>query len=235
MTSTAPPPSLKPTPGRPGLLVAEDDPVYGAWAVQVLQAACPPGDVVWCQTLAEAQDTVNHRPGYWSLAVIDLNLEHDDGTRLVQWLAEREPDLPSLVLTAVDSPSRALQAMRSGALGYVLKATDAHLLQDVAAQVLSGGSPLSPRIARLLLSEFRDEPANPSASSSSRPSALDQWSLRLTQRENEVLALLARGYTQKESARMLSLSPATVDTHVRSIYRKLAVNSRAELRRLIAA
>jgi DNA-binding NarL/FixJ family response regulator len=144
------------------------------------------------------------------------------------------PSTPILVVTAVEEPAVALAAIRAGATGYIVKATmDADLVRTVE-QVLAGGSPITPAIARLLLLEFHQQGQATAAAPDGRLNLADKLLERLTERETDVLRLLARGYGNKEIAAKLCFSANTADTHVRSIYLKLSVNSRAQLRSMLA-
>lgn len=166
------------------------------------------------------------QPHGWRLAIIDLNLGTDCGSGFIEYLHRQHASLPAFVVTAVETPDRALAALQAGAQGYILKSTvDAELVAMVR-QVLEGASPITPSIARQLLTAFR---SRKEPSDALPPDMAD----KLSQREVEVLRLLARGYTDKEAATHLGISPTTVSTHVRKIFQKLSIHSRVELRRLI--
>ncbi len=211
------------------LLLIEDELRFAQWVSAVVLAHWPQAQIVLAHDLAQARATLAQAESRsWQLAIVDLNLGDDCGIELIHGLVTRWPLMPVLVVTAVDDPGRALKAIRAGAQGYILKTTiDSELLR-VVQQVLDGGSPISPSIARQLLSEFR------TANSTQPDRPVSEAVLeKLTARETEVLRLLARGYTDKEVAADLTISPATVDAHVRKIYRKLNINSRVQLRRLL--
>lgn len=208
------------------LLLVEDDPYFAAWVGNVLAPRFPALRVAHHATRAQALAQLALPDWTPSLAIVDLNLPDGSGIEVIAAVARLAPQAPVLVITAVEQPDIALAAIRAGASGYLVKAAlDADLVRTVE-QVLAGGSPITPAIARSLLQEFRQQPER--APAQALPdAALD----RITARETEVLRLLARGYSNKEIARQLELSAGTVDTHVRNIYRKLSVNSRAQLRR----
>lgn len=208
------------------LLLVEDDPYFAAWVGNALAPRFPALRVAHHATRAQALAQLALPDWTPSLAIVDLNLPDGSGIEVIAAVARLAPQAPVLVITAVEQPDIALAAIRAGASGYLVKAAlDADLVRTVE-QVLAGGSPITPAIARSLLQEFRQQPER--APAQALPdAALD----RITARETEVLRLLARGYSNKEIARQLELSAGTVDTHVRNIYRKLSVNSRAQLRR----
>lgn len=152
---------------------------------------------------------------------------------MIAQLHQSHPHVPLLILRSVHTPQEALKAIRAGAQGYVLKSTVQKELSRAVMQLHAGGSPINPRIAFELLAEFRSfavpEPEAPSAVDK----ALSALSSKLSYRETDVLKLMARGYADKEDAARLGISPSTVDTHVRAIFRKFSVHSRSQLRKVI--
>jgi DNA-binding NarL/FixJ family response regulator len=127
------------------------------------------------------------------------------------------PETEFLVVTAYDDSARVFEALTAGASGYLLKRAPCDEMMAAIRQVNQGGSPMSGHIARKIVSWFRQ----------SKPPPSDQ-SENLTQRESEVLHLLAQGHAYKEIADALSISMGTVNTHVRRIYSKLHVQSRTQ-------
>lgn len=214
-----------------GLLIVEDDHSFADWTRLTLRAHMTNLQVYVAHDLDSARALLRATPSSsWELVIVDLNLGSDDGVDLIEELTCDWPNLPVLVVTSVDSPSKALAAIRAGAQGYILKATvEADLIQ-VVNQVRFGGSPITPSIARQLLNEFRATKAPSLSADSGVPAVVLE---KLSQREVEVLHLLSRGYSNKEAAAKMTISPATVDTHIRKIYRKLSINSRVELHRLL--
>lgn len=218
----------------PRLLLVEDDAHFAAWVGQVLQDHFAGAQLVHAPTRVQALAALEQGGG-WTLAIVDLNLPDGSGVDIIRAVAEADRATPILVVTAVEEPDVALAAIRAGASGYIVKATmDADLVRTVE-QVLAGGSPITPAIARLLLLEFHQQaqapaPAAPADGGMQLSTTILE---KLTERETEVLRLLARGYGNKEIAARLSFSASTADTHVRSIYLKLSVNSRAQLRSIL--
>jgi DNA-binding NarL/FixJ family response regulator len=155
------------------------------------------------------------------------------GVDLIAQLHLSHPQVPLLVLTSVDVPQVALSAIRAGAQGYLLKNTVDKELSRAVEQLRAGGSPINPGIAFQLLAEFRVADATKPDAVTALDEAISTMTTKLSQRETEVLKLVARGYADKEVAIRLGISPSTVDTHVRAIFRKFSVNSRAQLRRVI--
>lgn len=211
-------------------LVIEDDPHFGAWVIDVLRRHTGFGCLDWVGSLQAARRQI---AACWpSLAVIDLNLPDGSGVDLIRDMLRlagpARPNQAILVLTAMDDAQIALDAMRAGAHGYIVKNTSETQLLQVLRDVLNGGSPITPSVARLLLREFQ-------AGNSTEVAAAPACAEMLSTREAEILELLSLGYRNKEIARRKDLSPHTVNSHVRNIYRKLSVNSRSELRAVLHA
>ncbi|WP_194714347.1 response regulator [Noviherbaspirillum soli] len=157
------------------------------------------------------------------LLLTDLGLPDGSGVDVIRACVDRWPNCGILVITMSSDEDSVLACIEAGAAGYVLK--DAGRLDIVRAllDLHSGGSPISPLIARKVLGRMRD--AMPA--SSSPPGNAHAPSL-LTRREAAILNLIARGDSYGEVARTLSVSVGTVQTHVKNIYGKLSVHSRGE-------
>lgn len=156
--------------------------------------------------------------GGFDVLVCDLGLPDGDGTTLIKLAALRYPDADILVLTVFADHHKVLSAIRAGARGYILKDQKVEDCVSAICEIRNGGSPISPIIARLLLKEL----------SQPDPVPVYDADLHLSEREREALHLLARGFTYLECADLMGISPHTVGTHVKHIYRKLEVTSRAE-------
>jgi DNA-binding NarL/FixJ family response regulator len=151
----------------------------------------------------------------FDVVLMDLDLPGMDGVAATRRLRRDHPDLPVIVLTAFDDPPRILAAIRAGADGYLLKDATRGELLDAVRQVLDGGAPLTPGVARSVLDLVR--------APESRAPAPD-----LSTRERQVLDALVRGLAYKQVASELEVSIDTVRTHVRGLYRKLQVHSATE-------
>lgn len=216
------------------LLLVEDDVHFATWASAELRAHCQDLTVQVAHDLPTVRNWLNSPSAEaLQLAVIDLHLGKHSGIDLISELTQSRPEVPILVLTSVETPDEALRAIRAGAQGYMLKVTIEGELCKVVHQIRNGGSPINPGIAHLLLSAFRAASVKAATETGpSNPVPTELLSV-LSARESEVLKLVARGYADKEVAARLNIAPSTVDTHVRAIYRKLSVNSRAQLRRVL--
>ena len=146
----------------------------------------------------------------------DLGLPDGNGLALIRQCDQEGGPLP-LVITVFGDDTHVFDAIRSGALGYLLKSESSERVAQAILEVISGGSPLSPSVARRVLGELRPTGGGPS------PDAPD-----LSPRELDVLRHIVKGFTYEEIARLLGISPTTVATHVRKVYRKLSAHSRSE-------
>lgn len=151
--------------------------------------------------------------GLPDLVVMDLMLPTLGGVEATRDLQRRHPGLPVVVLTSLDDPASVFEALQAGALGYVVKGTRPELLFKSLVEAHEGGTYFSPSVARHVLGHF------------ARPKPLDE---PLSDRECEVLRQLANGHSKAGIADKLYLSPHTVDSHMRSVYRKLRVKTAAE-------
>ena len=159
--------------------------------------------------------------GEFDVALIDLGLPDGNGIDLIREIASTRPDTDVMVVTVFGDEAHVLASIEAGATGYLLKRSLNDTLGATVRELRAGGSPISPVIARQLLHRFKKSPPAPS-----QPTVVDDGGL--SEREREVLLFIAKGFTVGEIANMLHLSAHTVATHVKHIYRKLAVHSRTE-------
>ena len=168
-----------------------------------------------------AEDALAQLPGQPpDILLMDINLPGMNGVECVRQLKAVLPALPVVMLTVFDEGEHVFEALRAGACGYLLKRTSPAELLTALTEVHRGGSPMSTAIARRVVESFHQ-----ALGASDRPSSQFQ---PLTDREMEILGLLAKGCRNKEIAERLSVSLDTVRTHLRHVYEKLHVNSRTE-------
>ena len=150
--------------------------------------------------------------------LVDLDLPDGHGIELIRAARNLSADTLSMVVTVFGDEKSVLGAIEAGARGYLLKDESAEGVGVAILQLLAGGSPITPAIAQHLILRFQERA--PSAERSAGPA--------LSKRELEVLELVVKGFTFGEIAGLLALSPHTIGTFVRRIYRKLEVRSRGE-------
>lgn len=198
------------------VLVVEDEPLLQQRLRGVLQQLGYGDDALaFVATLAEARDWLTRQPA--ALALVDLRLPDGDGTALIEALRADDAGMGILVVSAWSSEEDILGALRAGATGYVLKERDDFEVQLAIRSVLRGGAPIDPFIARRILELL---PAPPAQEPAGTPDDA------LSKRETQILRLVADGLSNREIAEQLFLSRYTVESHVKRIYRKLAVSSR---------
>jgi DNA-binding NarL/FixJ family response regulator len=202
-------------------LIVEDLPDVRAWLAQVAQDAFPQVQVTLTSRFSEGFAAIGQ--GRFDLALIDLGLPDGDGIELVSLLHERQPEALPVVVSIYDDDEHLFPALQAGAFGYLLKEQPRDQLVAQLLRITQGEPPLSPPIARRVLGHF--------AQTSGRQAALAQQlqdEARLTERESEVLQRVAKGFTLAEIAQQFGLTRNTVAAHVKNVYRKLNVTSRAE-------
>jgi DNA-binding NarL/FixJ family response regulator len=194
-------------------LVLDDVIDSQTWLSQALTTAFE-GIALQCVgNLAEARAwlAANAAP---DIALIDLGLPDGSGVELIAELNRNSPRTLCVVASIYDDNQHLFPALRAGAQGYLLKDQPLPQIIDLLKGIAEGRPPLSPAIARKLLGHFQ-------------PSPQPEYE-HLTEREHEVLRLIAKGMTLPETARLLGISPHTISGYVKNIYRKLNVSSRAE-------
>ncbi len=150
------------------------------------------------------------------VVLMDIELPGMSGVECVRALKAKHPDLECMMLTMFENEERVFQSLAAGASGYIVKRAASGKLVEAIKELYGGGSPMSPQIARQVVSTFYQ-----------RQSVLSDDDA-LTKREEEILALLSKGYRYQEIADTLFISIETVRTHIHRIYEKLHVRSRSE-------
>jgi DNA-binding NarL/FixJ family response regulator len=156
------------------------------------------------------------------VVLLDVHLPGGGGTEVMKQVHQRHPDVKFLALSVSDAAEDVIGVIRAGARGYVTKNISGTELVDAIGRVADGDAVFSPRLAGFVLDAF---------SGAIDIASVDEDLDRLSQREREVLRLIARGYAYKEVARELFISVKTVETHVSSVLRKLQLSNRHELTR----
>lgn len=196
-------------------LVLEDVRAAAVWLAQMLEDVFPNIEVRVAETLAQSRKlTLGFKP---DIALVDLGLPDGSGVELIEQLGRDAPHCQCIVTTLFADDLHLFPALRAGARGYLLKDQPREHIQDSLRRIVSGEPPLSPAIAQRLLRVFQaDTRTNTNADE------------RLSARETEVLTLLAKGLQLAELAEKLGITRNTAATHVKAIYRKLKISTRAE-------
>ena len=210
-----------------GIVIVEDDPHFRAGLealfseeAQFFVAASFPTAVAFLKSV-EASFERGSTPT-WDLVLMDIEMPGMTGIEATARLKRLMPTVPIVVVTVFEEPATILDAIRAGADGYLLKKTPVPELLAQLRSVASGGSPLTPGVARSLLDLLRH---GSESSDARRPSPTR---LDLSEREQEVLRCLTRGLSYKQVADELGVSADTVRTYIRRMYQKLHVHSVSE-------
>jgi DNA-binding NarL/FixJ family response regulator len=150
------------------------------------------------------------------VVLMDINMPGMNGIECVSRLKGKYPDIEVVMLTVYHDADSVFKSLAAGANGYLLKRAQREELRAAIHQVLAGGSPMSSQIARKVVLAFR------------QPVPAENETSRLSAREQEVLALLAKGFSYKEIASQLNIGYDTVHNYIRRVYEKLRVRSRGE-------
>ena len=173
-------------------------------------------------TLKEAMAVVEELQP--EVVLVDLGLPDGSGLELIAHIHQHMPGCESMVLTVFGDESHVISSIEAGATGYLTKDTRTADILDRLKQLRAGGSPISPVIARRLLNRFRGV-STPDQLPTSKTAANHEFT-PLSEREQQVLEMVAKGFMQAEIADILGVSINTISTYIKRIYKKLAVNSR---------
>ncbi len=196
--------------------IVEDDPVLSARFADAINATDGMLVVATAANVAAGIGVVD--AGGYEVLLCDLGLPDGSGITLIAKEASKGRDTDILVITQFADQQKVLDSIRAGARGYLLKDQTLASCIDAITEIRRGGSPISPVIARRIMDQMVTE----------RPAAAPPPVSPLSERETEVLNMLARGFSYAECGDILHVSLNTIGFHVKNIYRKLEVNSRAE-------
>jgi DNA-binding NarL/FixJ family response regulator len=200
--------------------LVEDDPGVRASLAKMIDGT--PGfecQATYADGASALKQIPDHNP---DVVLMDINMPGMLGTECVRRLKVLAPDVPVLMLTVYDDSEQIFKSLMAGATGYLLKRTPKDKLIEAIKEITSGGAPMSRQIARRVVRYFH-EVSQLSATPKRAPEVET-----LTEREGQVLSLLAKGHAYKEIADQLKISFETVRSYVRTIYDKLHVHSRTE-------
>ena len=166
------------------------------------------------RSMEEALDGFETRPT--DVALVDIELPGMSGIEGIRLLRESYPRMLLLMLTVYDDNDRIFEALCAGACGYLLKKTPPQKLVEGLHEAINGGAPMSPEVARRVITLFREV----------RPPARAEHDL--TPHEVRLLKLMAEGHSYKSAAAILHVTPHAVSFHLRHIYEKLQVHTKSE-------
>ena len=156
-----------------------------------------------------------------NVVLVDVHMPGGGGRAVIEAVRPSRPEVSFLALSVSDAAEDVIAVIRAGARGYVTKSISPTDLARAVRRIHEGDAVFSPRLAGFVLDAFAGE----------LPEPVDEELDQLTQREREVMRLIARGYAYKEVAKALHISLKTVETHVSAVLRKLQLSSRHELTR----
>lgn len=194
-------------------LLVEDHESTREWMGDTLGQAFPGIEVTGVADLAAARGALADL--HVNLAVVDINLPDGSGIDLVRELTAAHADLYCIVATIFDDDAHIFAALKAGAHGYLLKDQTSERIVAQLHGIARGEPPLSPAVARRILRHFQ-------APASARPE------VGLSDREREVLTLVAKSYSRGEIAKLLGISVNTAAGYIKTVYQKLNVSTRAE-------
>ena len=196
------------------ILIVEDIGETRQWIVEAAKTAFPDCDIREASDMRGGIHAARGMP--LDLAIIDLGLPDGPGINVISALHQSQPDALVVVATVMGDDASIISALSAGAQGYLLKDSPADLFARQLAQLGQGIPALSPSVARRIVDHFR------TTAVARQPEAT------LTPRELDVLTLISKGLRNAEAGRALGLTENTVASHIKSIYSKLGITSRAE-------
>ncbi|NSX16281.1 response regulator transcription factor [Cupriavidus taiwanensis] len=217
-----------PSAGRPNhprgqlLLVGHDGPMRARLCGILAVLGYPAGAIAFADGIDAA--CARLEPGSFDMALVDTGLPHGSGIELIRRLREHTAELPIVLVTSPGTDAEIVGALIAGATGYLLKERDDIELTVCLRGALRGETPIDPSIAKRLLAALVPKTglaqARPAPPASAKP--------LLSARETEILVFINKGSTNREIADALSLSRLTIESHVKNIYKKLAVKTRTQ-------
>lgn len=197
------------------VLIVEDNPVTRDVLIQVVENEAKLKFLGAAESCADAMDNLASTP---DILLVDIGLPDGSGIDLIRSVKQQLPETEIMVISSFGDEDHVVDAIEAGATGYILKDKSLAKVGSHILSLMKGDSPISPGIARYLLRRFQSKPQQDP----------EQPSPSLTEREQNVLTLIAKGCSRAEAAETLGMSQHTVTTHIKHIYRKLSVHSRTE-------
>lgn len=206
------------------VLIVEDDSAFRARYAAMLANDASFEVVASVATGGEGMAMLDLRKP--DILLVDLGLPDVSGIEVIRHANQTLPKCECMVVTVFGDEEHVLASIEAGAAGYLLKDASEESFLSGIRELMNGGSPISPIIARRLLKRFHAE--SPATNAAPDTSSDETASVRLSEREREILLLASKGFNYPEMGKLMSISPHTVTSHVKKIYRKLQVHSRGE-------
>lgn len=210
-----------PAPSPLRALVLEDDPVFARALERGVRGLGAEWQPLVCHEVATALAFVENEARELHLALVDLTLPDGSGLDVIESLRRHRPQVPTLVVSSLSSERSVLDAIARGARGYLHKNEPVAVLSHGIEQVLQGHYPISPSLARHLFKQVESNPGEGDGAAAGP-------AFGLTPKETETLRCIARGMSYNETALHMGVSLSTIQTHIRSLYRKLEVRSQVQ-------
>ena len=202
------------------VLLVDDDPHIRLVIAQELMADARTLLVGQAASVREGRRAIKQHD--FDVLLVDLNLGDGSAFDLLEYLKPVRPSAQAVVISVMENDEEVLRAFELGACGYVGKSCWFGNYAQAVLQVANGGASITPHLARRLLQRF--DRTNSAENKRRQPDEAD----RLSAREKEILRLVASGFTSGEIAKRLLISAQTVNTHIKNVYRKLQVRTRAQ-------
>jgi DNA-binding NarL/FixJ family response regulator len=229
MVSTAPAPLIASCaiPGLPITVAVLEDETHVRKMFEAAIAADPGLQLAFsAQTVAEAKSLAQTHAA--QVYLVDLGLPDADGREFIRWVTQEQPSASTMVVTVFGDDDHIVSSFAAGAVGYLLKDAPADEIAQHIAELVGGGSPISPSVARRMLQHLKTQTAPAASGATPLPQEVYPPEQALSAREHEVLCLIEKGLTYEEIAQVLGITWHTVTGYLRRVYRKLEVNSRGE-------
>lgn len=212
------------------VLIVEDDPQARAFFAASVGESIALSLAASVDTVAAACAWLDETTSSVDVLLVDLGLPDGSGLQVIRYARQRHPECEPLVVSMFGDEDSVLASIEAGALGYIHKDSTPQNVADTIIEMKQGASPISPMIARRVLSKYLSlQGARASLPGDAGPAAAPPCApALLSAKEQEVLALIARGFSYAEAARLLGVTVHTVRTHIKNLYAKLAVHSKNE-------
>lgn len=210
------------------VMVVEDDPQAREFFAASVSGCADLALVACAGSVAEARAWLDGAAHRVDVLLVDLGLPDGSGLEVIRYARRLHPECEPLVVSMFGDEDNVLASIEAGALGYIHKDSTPESVADTIVEMKRGASPISPMIARRVLSKYLRLHATQAPAPASAAPQPEAAPVPLSAREQEVLELIARGFSYAETARLSGVSVHTVRSHIKSLYAKLAVHSKNE-------